>query len=235
MFFNTHLKKGRELGVAVRQLMTTASIGTGYFDDAGGFNNPVPEEFFDDLYIRGFILVSCSLLMKFQLGGANWSHQKSGECLAEALQVIDPSGHLWKKHISLTADDANHPSFDSGRQAATTLFGVVHNKLRPDDPDPLLREAKAFVEASNGQLDLQFAVFKLSIGDYVEENFHRKLAEEYDEGSEDADQVPELEADDQEIETTTSSQDTKLCPYCAEEIKALAKKCKHCSEWLEVK
>jgi Sel1 repeat len=27
--------------------------------------------------------------------------------------------------------------------------------------------------------------------------------------------------------------DFKKCPYCAEEIKVAAKKCKHCSEWLE--
>ena len=29
--------------------------------------------------------------------------------------------------------------------------------------------------------------------------------------------------------------DTKRCPYCGEEILAIAKKCKHCGEWLEAK
>lgn len=29
------------------------------------------------------------------------------------------------------------------------------------------------------------------------------------------------------------SKDTKNCPYCGEEILAVAKKCKHCGEWLD--
>lgn len=28
-------------------------------------------------------------------------------------------------------------------------------------------------------------------------------------------------------------QETKRCPYCGEEILAVAKKCKHCGEWLD--
>lgn len=28
-------------------------------------------------------------------------------------------------------------------------------------------------------------------------------------------------------------QETKRCPYCGEEILAIAKKCKHCGEWLQ--
>lgn len=34
------------------------------------------------------------------------------------------------------------------------------------------------------------------------------------------------------VTPTSTSQPTKRCPYCGEEILAVAKKCKHCGEWL---
>ena len=34
---------------------------------------------------------------------------------------------------------------------------------------------------------------------------------------------------------TRKSKDIQLCPYCGEEISVLAKKCKHCGEWIERK
>ena len=35
------------------------------------------------------------------------------------------------------------------------------------------------------------------------------------------------------VSKLAKAKETKICPYCAEEIKLEAKKCKHCSEWLK--
>ena len=215
------------MGHSVRGLLTTACAGTGWFDDAD-LNKPLPKTFFEDLYIRGFITATCGHMINHSLGGQNWSPEKKGACIAEAFEVIDPTGQLFQLHIKTTASLADEPELINGREAATTLFGVVENKLRHDDPDPLLAQARVLSEKSNGTIDLNFAVFKLAICDYIKENFSSEdVPQEFD-GLNSETAKPAVEG----VKIITEGE-TKTCPYCAEDIKTKAIKCKHCGEWLD--
>ena len=227
MFFNSHIHKGREIGNSVRALLSSACLGTGWFDD-GDLSNSVPKSFFEDLYIRGFITSMCGMMMNFQLGGQNWSLEKKGACIKEAFKIIDPSGQFFQLHITTTASLADEPQLINGREAATTLFGVMNDKLRLDDPDPLLARAKQLSDKSKGQIDLNFAVFKLAIWDYVKENFPEE--NEVDEFEGPWSKSTKVAS---EVISSLDDNETATCPFCAEDIKSKAVKCKHCGEWLD--
>ena len=121
MFFNSHLHKGRELGHSIRALLTSACVGTGWFDDAD-LNNAVPKTFFEDLYIR-IHYRDMRPYDELLIGWPKLVPRKKGACIAEAFEIIDPTGQLWQSHITSTASLADEPELINGREAATTSLG----------------------------------------------------------------------------------------------------------------
>ena len=137
MFFNRHIKQGKQLGNTTLQMITSASLGSAINSD-GDFDPP--EDFYKDSYIAGFVLNVVGLGISFGLGGASWASTKKGECTLYALNEIDTSGDLKKALLrQMPLDEA---LLEKGLQDGATVMGLTYQKLKADDPDPKVVEAK---------------------------------------------------------------------------------------------
>ena len=75
MFFNQHVKQGREVGAEGLKLLKNCFEGTRYVQ--GDDFNP-PHDLFDDLYIRGYFTSYFGYIKDFAYGGEAWSSQRKG-------------------------------------------------------------------------------------------------------------------------------------------------------------
>ena len=141
MFFKRHLKQGREIGQNTLAMLKSASMGTS-FESFDGFNPP--SDFFNDAYINGFLTSYVGNAMAFGLGANSWSREKKGECVYSAFSEIDPTNILHKGLIrEIELDQAE---LERGLNDGTTVMGLTYQKLKSDDPDPKVIEAKKLAE-----------------------------------------------------------------------------------------
>ena len=146
MFFNKHIKQGEQLGSeCLAMIKRCFAFDRGLDFEQNTFTPPA--DFFDDLYIRGFIASWIAYLIEFDFNGVNWKTEKKGECVHAAMKTIDPSGKLYDHHLSLVdlavrervlgSDD-----FKKGQNDAISWVGTLYQRLPENDPDPLIQEAK---------------------------------------------------------------------------------------------
>ena len=95
IFFNRHLKIGKEIGKATRQSIIQPLVAYGKSP-----NFVPPPEFLTDMYIYGYITGSIGQMIDYAFGGKNWNKEKKGECIMEALKVVDPTEFLLMFHFS---------------------------------------------------------------------------------------------------------------------------------------
>ena len=167
IFFNNHKKNGREAAAVLLDLVIKKSFTlTPYFDET---NFIPPNNFYKDKYVRAYISNFIDLLSTFAFNGKSWSKTKRGEYMFEAFSTIDPSNILWKQltEMSENIDEAiklrNNKDYRQGLEDSTTFLGVTYNKLKHNDPDPILAEARKLAP----QLEKQNASLGLGSGDHL--------------------------------------------------------------------
>ena len=176
MFFNRHLKQGDEIGEKTLTMLTTATFGTSL--NPNTVFNP-PTDFFLDSYVVGFLTSYVGWAIHFGLGGANWSTTKKGECIGRAFAVIDPSLNLQKgllKEIPL--EEALHTR---GGNDGTTVMAITFGKLRADDEDPKVIEARElaeemanFMPQQTAQEHLPNTAALVTIRQYIQEKWDKE-------------------------------------------------------------
>ena len=175
MFFNRHIKQGKEIGQNTLQMLTSATMAT-EFDDMGSFKPT--KEFFTDPYVSGFITNFVGFSIVFGLGGGNWSTTKKGECIAEAFKEIDPYDQLIQILTGKLKVDQEQNK--AGLNDGATAVGVIFKKLKADDQDPKYLEAKSLAEdmqnfSRGGSIpmetqhdSLSSAVIMVTLRDYIQ-------------------------------------------------------------------
>ena len=92
--------------------------------------------------------------MDYAFGGKNWNHQKKGECIMEALKVVDPTEFLLMFHVENVEGTEKilklneNKEFKRGINDLTMAFGAAYGLLKPDDPDPILKSARKLAEGT---------------------------------------------------------------------------------------
>ncbi|MDB2605932.1 hypothetical protein N9Y41_04465 [Planktomarina temperata] len=174
MFFNRHIKQGKEIGQNTLQMLTSATQAT-EFDEMGRFKPT--KEFFADPYVSGFLINFIGFTITFGLGGGNWSSSKKGECIASALSVIDPYNQL--KQILIGNLKVDQEQQKTGLNDGATAIGVIYKTLNENDQDPKYIEAKSLAEemhSFNSAISLQdslsSAIMIVTLREYIQKRWN---------------------------------------------------------------
>ena len=130
IFFNNHKKKGKKIGQSMNEVLHMAFKSCGI---------SLPDNFYTDEYIYGYINASITNLMTYVFGGKDWSQQKKGECIMEALSTIDPSNALLDFHIDNNFDPVkmqalqNSKNFKLWKKYYSGSSGLMGMKIKSRD------------------------------------------------------------------------------------------------------
>lgn len=181
MFFNSKKKIANEIAVAIENSLRPAFILTEYLQD-GKFKPPFG--FWMDDYIIGFTHQLTALFIKFDFNGDRWPPEKKGEVIIRVFENL--CGDDWRQVLNTVRDYAHaenkNQEFIRGTNDAATMYLAVTGRLKPDDPDPILAEAKSLAASMHGtgealgvessdSTSLGGAVSMLTINKHIKEKY----------------------------------------------------------------
>jgi hypothetical protein len=169
------------------------------------------QSFFNEIYVQGFLLGYSSAIMNVRFDGLSWPKDKRGGFQLKIMRTIYGGNAQNLTRMLLDLDYSRQMSenlvFTKGKDEGYLAALLVHKKIDDSYPEPLVEEAKSFALQAGTSLDV--SILMLTIGSF-----------KIDWQKQDENQTRKLKTD------------TIPCPICDEDIKAQAKKCKHCGEWL---
>lgn len=183
MFFSSHKKQGKEVGLSIKQ---TLEMGLNNADAIiSGDRKQIPSVAFIDPYVAGYIINFTITSMALVYKGAKWGNNKRNEFIYHAWKEIGISGEnipMYFKVMALPEAQAawdKGGQFSQGSEAAALTFGAAYGILNAEDQKKVLvRLAKVNAsrihknvsqEVNNSELSA--ALLELTIYKHIRKNY----------------------------------------------------------------
>jgi len=181
MFFNRNKKIAEEISIAVSNTFRPPFMFTKYLSSNGVFTSPLG--FYTDLYVLGFINGLIGMFITFDYQGAHWSPEKKGLIILQVFRYLASEEEAKKMSEILVnfVDYRDNSEVRRGVNDAQTMYGAMTGRIKPDDPDPVLTEARKLAKVYEkmdfgmGPVDvntgLGIAVGELTIHKHIKEKY----------------------------------------------------------------
>ncbi|MEW8524853.1 MAG: hypothetical protein AB2552_17535 [Candidatus Thiodiazotropha endolucinida] len=174
MFFKSKKKIAEEITVGVLNQFKPAFLYSKYIEKDGFFIPP--KGFWTDNYIIGFTHQLILLSLDYDFNGKAMSVQKRGDIILMALQLICEDDWPLAIHSANNnfpkAEHDQDKEFARGSNDAATMYGAAIGRLKPDDPDPILKQAYSLASSMGpSYTSLVGAILILTITKHIKESF----------------------------------------------------------------
>ena len=181
--FNTKKQISNQVAVAISNTFR-ASLGSEFIDENGDLN--VPDKFWSDEYIVGFISVLISLFLKYDFKGDSFSIEKKGEIGNLILMQVCKESWMQVRDIFLKNTNTESDLFKKGGDESFMMYIAVMGKLKSDSNNTLIKQAKSLAETrreyysqnakilgkeNSDQSNISLAIMELTLLKHIKKNY----------------------------------------------------------------